>query len=441
MPTGSRSKQPADASIQGKNTAVSSAANKGPSPASREVSGSKRPPAFPSTFPLAKQSPSSSTIYKRPPKRNHDNAFPPNRNRSLGKQPVRYSQDSSKDAKKLGQTESLHTLARLEVIAISSDDDEEPDSDDEPLAVIRKRKTTSTAPNPSGSQQKKQASAKIPSRTSSSTPNTQIRTSTPPGSHAQSWPVTASKGRRDGHVSMTRSEHHADERMSKDSASATRTYFDSKKQELRAKIEQQATENQALAKQLRQSRELSRTTNQSKLAHERELSTLRQELGARNQQINALVSEKDSLNESITKLRDGVSQEKEDANQSLITSQLQEAELQRLLDDQMTKNMDLEATVRDLQKQVSSQGDEIREYEKQVSNLHEEVEWYKGNRERIRKDWEERVAMETTWRENLQAVINNHRMTPGEMRRAALAAPDPTQQAARRDAQGQGTRG
>lgn len=355
MSTGSKSKPPADRSTQDKNTAVPGAAGKGPSPASR-----------------------------RPPKRNHDDAFPPNRNRDLGKQPVRYSQDSSKDAKNLGQTESLHTLARLEVISISSDEDEEPqaDSDDEPLAVIRKRKTTSTTP----------------------------------------------KGQRDGHASITRSEHRADEGMSKDSASATRAYFDSEKQELRAKIEQQATENQALAKQLRQSRELSRTTSQSKLADGRELSTLRQQLGARDQQIKALVSEQDSLNESITKLRDEVSQEKQDANQSLITHQHQEAKLQKLLDDQMTKNMELEATVRDLQKQVS--------------NLQEEVEWYKGNRERIRKDWEERVAMETTWRENLQAVINNnHRMTSEEMRRAALAAPDPTQQAAQRDAQGQGTRG
>lgn len=244
--------------------------------------------------------------------------------------------------------------------------------------------------------------------------------------------------------------------------------------------------------------------NQSKLADERELSALRQELGARNQQIDALVSEKHSLNESITKLCDEVSQEKEDANRSLITHKYREAELQKLLDDQVTKYMDLEATVRELQKadssktdrakitkleasnrelkmrgtqlegdisqtrednekmkcqrdrmleekeeikaerdrlqlrllgvelqlqqksdrhalsddsrkreieelrkQVSSQGDEIREYEKQLSNLHEEVEWYKGNRERVKKEWEERVAMETTWHENLQAVINN----------------------------------
>lgn len=221
--------------------------------------------------------------------------------------------------------------------------------------------------------------------------------------------------------------------------------------------------------------------------------------------IDALVSEKDSLNQSITKLRDEVSQEKEDANQSLITHKHRETELQKLLDDQVTKYMDLEATVRylqkaeysktdgakitkleasnrelkkrgtqlegeisqtrednekikgqrdrmleekeetkaerdrlqlrllelelqlqqksdrhalsddsrkreveELQKQVSSQDDEIREYEKQVSTLQEEVEWYKGNRERVKKEWEERVAMETTWRENLQAVINNH---------------------------------
>lgn len=282
-------------------------------------------------------------------------------------------------------------MARLEVISISSDDDEEPeepDSDDEPLAVIRKRKTTSITPNPAGSQQqKKQAPAKIPSRASSSTPNTQIRTL-------------------------------------KHGASATGPWFD-------------------------------------------------------------------SLNETITKLRNEVSQEKEDANQSLITHKHREAELQKLLDDQVTKYMDLEATVRDLRKAGSSKTDgakitkmeasnrelkkrgtqlegeisqtrednekmkgqrdrmleekeeikterdrlqlrllelelqlqqksdrhalyddsrkrEVEELQKQVSNLQEEVEWYKGNRERMRKDWEERVAMEMTWRENLQAVINNH---------------------------------
>lgn len=303
---------------------------------------------------------------------------------------------------------------------------------------------------------------------------------------------------------------------------------------MKAKIEQQATENQALAKQLRESRGLSRTTNQSKLADERELSTLRQELGIRNQQIEALVSEKANLNENITKLRDEVYQVKEDANQSLITHRHQEAELQKLLDDQVTKYMHLEAAhgdlrkqdsskndgatitkleasnrdlrekntqlegeiskmrendenmkfqhdrmienkdeikterdrlelrvvdleiqlqrksdqhalsddsrkreIEELQKQVSTQGDEIREYEKRVSNLNKEVDWYEGNRRRMKKEWEERIAMETKWRDDLQTIIhNNRRMTLEEMRKAALAAPDPIQQAAERDAFG-----
>lgn len=592
MFTGSRSKLTADKPVQNNKTAGTSAPGKGPPPALSAAPGGKRPPAFPSIdspatrtpswHSPAKRTPTWSSAHERPPKRSHHAVFPTNSNRDLSQQPIRYSRDQSKDDENLGKEESRHNSARFEVISISSDNDEGPDSDDEPLEAVRKRRMTSGTPNLSKRQQKKQEEpGKIPSQPSSTAPNTLVQANTPQISHAESLPSTAKKIHPAGHVSRTSSECRADTGMSEDSqssqgskshrgkislpddramkgfanrdspnisnvvadpnkvhapadgfgkerVSATSTSVEKENQDLKAKLEEMTTENQALAKHLREARDLSKNSNKIKLESERELSRVWEKVADQIQQINALTSESIGHRNTISKLRDKASQDEKDARQSMLSLQNQVNQYQKLLDDQATQNMSLDATVKDLrkkadaskatkleasnrelgeknkklektnsqieqeivqakdqynalkeeksemlaqndrlqlrleesehqlqqkssehavaedgmkrqieelQKQVGSQRDEVGEYETRVADLREEVDWYKGNRERIKEAWDERVAMEMKWRDDLLAIINNNNMPAAEMRRAALAAPDPIQQAAQRDAQ------
>lgn len=166
---------------------------------------------------------------------------------------------------------------------------------------------------------------------------------------------------------------------------------------------------------------------------------LRSQLLARDQQ--DLTSERASLSENITQLRDELAElakEKEDTNQSAIAKQNEITKLQKLLDDQALKCMKLESAVADLRRKQelgkdSETAAKITRLEASNRELREEVEWYEGNRERMRKEWDERVAMEMRWKDNLQALVNNN-MSLAERRRAALAAPDPIQQAAQREA-------
>lgn len=582
---GCRSKVPADRPVQGKKTTVSDAPSKGLPPATGAGPAAKRPPAFPSIRPPASRSPSSISVHERSHKRTHKDAFPSISNRDRGQQPAPHEKDQPKKDENPGQPDSRHNSARFEVISISSDNDEDHDSDDEPLLASRHRKATSGTPNPSERQQRKQASSNISARPSSTAPTPHIRANTSQRSNAEPWPSTAQDSTQAGHVSRTSSEYRGGTGMSegsqssqgskrlrtdvpltyecflknigsrssqkafgvdegpkkadasaddigKDRVSATTTRLGNENQELKVKLEQQTTEINHLAKQLRESRALSKGTNQSKLAKEREFSTLKEELGAREKVIKVLLSEKVGLTETITQLRDEASQEKEDANQSKILHQNEVDELQTLLDDQTTRCMSLEATIKsherkqesskdtaaevprlqatnrklkeknlqlegensqlegritevkdqysqlkdekshmmaqndqlqsrlkglehelqqksaehvlagdatkrhieELQGQVSSQRDEIREYERRVADLREEVDWYKGNRERMKKEWEERGAMEMKWHDDLQALRNDPKSFV-ERRRAALAAADPVHQAAQRDAQ------
>lgn len=596
MFAGSRSKKPADRSVQYKKTAVPGAPTKGPPPASTAAPGGVGPPPFPNMDPAAKRTPSYhsrskrtptwSSAHKRPQKRNHDDAFPTDSNRDLSQQPIRYSRDQSKDVENPGKEPSRHNSARFEVISISSDNDDGPDSDDEPLVAARKRRMTSGTPNTSGRQLKKQEPSKIPSHPSSTVLNIVTQANTPQRSHADSLPSTAKKVPPAGRISRTSSERRADDgtseysqsiqasesnrgkislydvwarrnfasrhspnipnvaadpnqardsagELGKDRISAATTSSEKEMQDLKAKLAEQVTENESLAKHLRQSRALLKTTNQTNLANVRELSTLREELGAQNQEIKALKLENVDHNETINQLHDKASQDGEDARQCILQLLNQVTRLQKLLDDQTTQNMSLDATVKDLQKeqesskaagsrltkieasntqlreekkqleqknsqmkqeiaqandrynalkedkdemiaqndqlqlrlqesedqlqekcceyaaadedmtrqieelqkQVSSQRDGIVECETRVADLREEVEWYKGNRERTREEWDARVAMEMKWHDDLQAIINNHNMSMAEMIRAVLAAPDPIQQAAQRDAQ------
>ncbi|KAI7781456.1 hypothetical protein LA080_014632 [Diaporthe eres] len=560
--SGSKTAIPPSGHVSEKKTAMSGAPKKGLSAATRAGPRAKRPPAFPSIRPPASRSPSSSSVHELPHKRNHEAAFPSDSNRDRGQQPVQNNRDRSKEDENPVQPESRHNSARFEVISISSGNDEDPDSDDEPLVAAFQRRATSRTPNLSRHQQKKQAPSNIPSRSSSTAPNAHIRANTSQRSHAEPRPSTAQEGPHAGHVSRTSSGYRADTGISegsqsiqgskrlrtnvpstykcfvrnlgsssspnisgvaegpkkahastddlgKDRVSATTTGLEDPRHEFIAKLRQQATENQVLAKQLRESRALSKGTNQSKLAKERELSTLREELGARDQQIKLLMSEKVSLSETINQLRDEASQEKEDASQSLIARQNQLDERQKLLDDQVTRNRNLEATVTDLQRkqesskdtaaeitklhaanrklrekntelegenskmkeevkeaqdqysqmkeekdqmitqndqlqsrlkelenelqqksaehalavetskrqfeeiqeQVRSQRDKIREYERRIANLHEEVDWYEGNRERMKKEWDERIAMEMKWHDNLQLRTVSSKMS------------------------------
>lgn len=430
---------------------------------------------------------------------------------------------------------------------------------------------TSGTPNLSGRQLKKQEPTRTLSQSSSTAPNTVIQANTPQRSHAESLPSTAQKVPPAGHVSRTSSEcrvddgtseysqssqgsksrrrkislhddwaiktfanrdspnpsnvvadpnkaHDTADGLGKDRVSATSTSVEKENQELKTKLEEMTTENQALAKHLRESRDLSKDSNKLKLENEREVSRLWRKLGDQHQRINALISENFSHRDTISNLRDKASQDEEDARQSMMSLQNQVTQFQKLLDDHATQNMSLDATVKDLrkkadgvskleasnkelreknkkledknsqmkhqyntlkqekdmmivqndqlqfrlkdsehqlqqkssehavaedsmkrqveelQKQVGSQRDEVREYETRVADLREEVDWYEGNRERIKKEWDERLAMEMKWRDDLMAIINNN-MPAAQMRRATLAAPDPIQQAAQRDAQ------
>lgn len=382
----SRSKPPADRSTQGNKTSVSSIASKGLPPAAREASESKRPLAFASAFPPAKQSPSSSTVHKRPPKRNHNDAFSPNSNQDLNKQPVHYSRDPQKDTKNRGQTESRHTLARLEVISISSDNDKESDSDDEPLAVIRKRKTTSITPNPSRSLQTKQA---------------------------QVYQV-----KEDANQSLI-THRHQEAKLQKllDDQVTKYMHLEAAHRDLR-KQESSKNDGATITRLEASNREL----REKNTGLEGEIENMREDYENVKGQHDRMIEKKDEMKTERDRLQLRVVD---------LGIQLQRKSDQHALSDDSRKR-----EIEELQKKVSSQGDEIREYEERVSNLHKEVNWYEGNRERMRTEWEGRIAMETKWRDDLQTVIhNNRRMTVEEMRRAALAAPDPIRQAAERDAQ------
>lgn len=336
MFTGSRSKPPADRSTQGNKTAVSSVASKGLPPAARKASGSKRPPAFPSAFPPAKQ--------------------------------------------------SRHTLARLEVISISSDNDEEPDSDDEPLAVVRRRKTTSITPNPSRSLQTKQA---------------------------QVYQV-----KEDANQSLITHRH--------------------QEAELQKLLDDQVTKYMHLEAAHGDLRKQESSKNDGATITRLEASN--RELWEKNTQLEGEIENMREDYENVKGQHDRMIEKKDEMKTERDRLQLRvvdlEIQLQRRSDQHALSDDSRKREIEELQKKVSSQGDEIREYEKRVSNLHKEVNWYEGNRERMRTEWEGRIAMETKWRDDLQTVIHNdRRMTLEEMRRAALAAPDPIRQAAERDAQ------
>lgn len=122
------------------------------------------------------------------------------------------------------------------------------------------------------------------------------------------------------------------------------------------------------------------------------------ELKKRGTQLEGEISQTREDNEKMKGQRDRMLEEKEEIKTERDRLQLRLLELEL----QLQQKSDRHALSDDSRKR------EVEELQKQVSNLQEEVEWYKGNRERMRKDWEERVAMEMTWRENLQAVINNH---------------------------------
>lgn len=203
---------------------------------------------------------------------------------------------------------------------------------------------------------------------------------------------------------------------------------------------------------------MSKQANQSNLAKDLSLSKLREELGAQNQQIKRLMSEKADLTETITQLRDEVTREKEENSQSkeefrqteeqkgVIIAQKDQLqsrvkELERQLQERSAKQIQAEDDTKrqldELQRQVSSYRVEIEGYEGRIAGLSEELDWYKDNRERMKKEWDERTAMELKWRDDLQVLISNNNinnMSPEARRRAALEAPDPIQQAAQRAA-------
>lgn len=436
MSTVSRSKQPpADRSVQTKKTAVPGALSKGMSPAARSTPGA-RPPA--------------NTVNERTQKRNHDDAFPPKSSLDLGQQPLRYSRDRSNDADKPEQAKSRWAVEKFEVIDLSSDSDEDADSDDEPLARGRKRRMTSGTPNPSASQQKKPTPVNPASRPSSSAPKDRQsgkglkrlgdKSTYQDFLSRPSFQMPISSGPpkvRDPAQDPGRVRTAAEGGPTENRACAA-TPLENEKQELEAKLKKLAADNQALSQQLRESRAISKKAIHDQLSKEREVTMLRSQLVARDQQ--DLTSERASLSENITQLRDELAQEKEDGNQSAIAKQNEITKLQKLLDDQALQCMKLESAVADLQRKQEPGKDsetaaKITRLEASNRELREEVEWYEGNRDRMRKEWDERVAMEMRWKDNLQALVNNNNnnMSLAERRRAALAAPDPIQQAAQRD--------
>lgn len=457
MFTVSRSKQVADRSAQTKKTAAPGARSKGMPPAARATPGARPPPAFPSIGTPASRSPSANTVNERTQKRNHDVAFPPKSSLDLGQQPLRYSRDRSKDADNPGKAKSRWAAEEFEIIDLSSDCDEDADSDDEPLARSHKRRMTSGTPNPSASQQKKPTPANPASQPSSIAPKDRQsgEGSKRPGKKSTyqdflsrpSFKMTINSGPPkvcDPAQDPGRVRTAAGADPTGDRACAA-TPLENEKQELEARLEKLAADNQALSQQLRESRAISKKAIHDQLSKEREVTMLRSQLMARD-----LTSEKAGFIETITQLRDELADAKEDANQSAITKQNELTKLQKLLDDQALQCMKLESTVIDLRKREPSKEtaakitrleasngelresksemdaknsqaekeiakirarydhmkEEMRECEGRMADLIEEVEWHEGNRERMRKQWDERVAMEMGWKDSLQALVN-----------------------------------
>lgn len=366
MFTPSKSKKPADRSAQPKKTAVPGAPSKDTPPAARTL-GARLTPAFPSRGTPASRSPSANTVNERTKKRNHNVAFPPQSSLDLVQQPLRYSTDQAKDADNPQQAKSRWAAEKFEVIPISSGSDGEADSDDEPLARGRKRRITSSTP--SASQQKKPTPV-----------NTQIR---------DQQGLTSERASLSENITQLRDELAREKEDAHQSAIAKQNEI-TKLQKLLDDQALKCMKLESAVTDLRRKQESSKETAAKLEASNRELSERKSEVDARNSQ-----AEKD-----IAKIRARYDHMKEEKDKT------------------KSENDQLQSRLTELQKRVTSQSDEIRECEERIANLSEEVEWYEGNRERMRKEWDERVAMEMSWKEELQALVNNN-MSLAERRAAS----------------------
>lgn len=233
-------------------------------------------------------------------------------------------------------------------------------------------------------------------------------------------------------------------------ARVTISQLEKERQALRLELSQRKIGKESLTKQLSKAKAMTENAFKGKVAKNEEVLKLRDILSTREGQINNLRQLLDEASQKqvdavarITKLEalNGELKEK-NSHMEEQNNHLQQKSANQALAEDATKRQAEEFKkqvssqsdeIREYKKKVNSQSDEIREYQRRVADLHEEVAWYEGLRERMKKEWDERVAMEMKWRDSLLALD-----TGTSLAEKALAAVDPIQQAAEQQfAQGQ----
>lgn len=232
-------------------------------------------------------------------------------------------------------------------------------------------------------------------------------------------------------------------------------------------------ENQALKSQLThqeiQLEGLVRQLNESQAIHkkaEQEISDLRKSLDGQTQLNNDLILQKHRLGESITELQDETSQDKDNGQAEInelevmntLTRekhiQVEERCLQVMQEtllfasqyDLLNKENNYtlgprnhpRSHLKELEPQqtpvgstiLKRQADKLRECEKRVVDLTAQLDWCEANRRKMQREWDERIAMEMKWRDDLLAIIDYNNMSLVERRQVDLAALIPSQQSA-----------
>ncbi|KAG8157130.1 hypothetical protein KVR01_013120 [Diaporthe batatas] len=229
---------------------------------------------------------------------------------------------------------------------------------------------------------------------------------------------------------------------------------------LKAQLTQQEIQIDGLVRQLSESQELQKKAEQ-------EISNLRKSSDIQTKPIDDFISQSlgHRLSGNITALQDDVSQNDDNANAALNETerflkrlrknrlQVEERRLQedregsflsRLYDPLWEENnymlpprnqpqphpAELGSKRTPIGSIPERQADKLGECERRLAELSTKLEWCEANRKKMQREWDERLAMEMKWRDDLLAIIKYNDMSRVERGREDPAALVPIQQRA-----------
>lgn len=248
--------------------------------------------------------------------------------------------------------------------------------------------------------------------------------------------------------------------------------LENENQELKTKLDQEKTRSQDLLKQLRESQALYEKAEQDRLATGQEISNLKKDLDTQTKRVNDLVAQTANSSRTIAKLHREVARERDDVSAKLAVlearntllkknqtraekrflqatqdaselinqcdqadeektrtmahNSLLQTRLKKLEHRQILLDFIMERKLCRLEKELSSQSDELSEYKSRVTGLNAELSWYEENRQRLEAEWDKRLLMEIKWRDDLQAAIEYNDSSLADRSRSGLAAPMPS---------------